>query len=505
MGAVVERGPRASGARGRAVSIVGATAARAALVAVRARDAPADGGRERDGRDEVGEAVRAVEVDDRADAARTEHDGEVDGRLEQRDPRRSPRAHAANTPRRMPLRPSPMRLSVVRSRRVVSRVPGCSVVLARRPWLASSRAPSTAGSRPAGSGRACSTCRSHGLPAALDGLRIGHLSDFHLGAPLSRGNRASERAVDWVAERRPDLVCVTGDLVSHPRGERRLRELLARLERSVRRARQPRRRRHARPVLARRRAPRSRAGEAARATRPRRSTLRGERVSVVGVDPETYRASARGRTSSSTATRRFASCSATSRAIVDRIPPGVVRPHPRRAPARRSDLPAAPAAAASRSRTRARGSSSGLYETAAGDDARLAGDGHDVRPVPVLRPARGDGARPAAAGLDWLAWRATPSSRTTCSRRTRPTRRCEVEGVHELVDGPRRHHGVRVTEDGRRDRARAARRRSTGARCAPEVGAAVQRRVAEYLVRTAQAPVGRPSTSSSPASRRRPG
>ena len=58
-----------------------------------------------------------------------------------------------------------------------------------------------------------------GLPEALDGLRIGHLSDFHLGAALSRGNGASERAAAWVAERRPDLVCVTGDLVSHPRGE----------------------------------------------------------------------------------------------------------------------------------------------------------------------------------------------------------------------------------------------------------------------------------------------
>ena len=69
-----------------------------------------------------------------------------------------------------------------------------------------------------------------GLPRALDGLRIGHLSDFHLGAPLSRGNRASEKAAAWVAERRPDLVCVTGDLVSHPRGERRLRALLALLD-----------------------------------------------------------------------------------------------------------------------------------------------------------------------------------------------------------------------------------------------------------------------------------
>ena len=32
-----------------------------------------------------------------------------------------------------------------------------------------------------------------GLPDALDGLRIGHLSDFHLGAPLSRG-QPCERA-----------------------------------------------------------------------------------------------------------------------------------------------------------------------------------------------------------------------------------------------------------------------------------------------------------------------
>lgn len=69
-----------------------------------------------------------------------------------------------------------------------------------------------------------------GLPAALDGMRIAHLSDFHLGAPLSLGSRASERAARWVARRRPEVVCITGDLVSHPRGERRLRALLAGLD-----------------------------------------------------------------------------------------------------------------------------------------------------------------------------------------------------------------------------------------------------------------------------------
>jgi len=56
-----------------------------------------------------------------------------------------------------------------------------------------------------------------GLPDELDGLRVAHLSDFHLGVP-SRGERAVERAVEWAASRSPDVVCVTGDLLTHPRG-----------------------------------------------------------------------------------------------------------------------------------------------------------------------------------------------------------------------------------------------------------------------------------------------
>src|SRR5262249_34611270 len=70
-----------------------------------------------------------------------------------------------------------------------------------------------------------------GLPEPLDALRIAHLSDFHLGAPLSRGVGASRRAAEWVAARRPELVCVTGDLVSHPGGEKGLRALLTLLDR----------------------------------------------------------------------------------------------------------------------------------------------------------------------------------------------------------------------------------------------------------------------------------
>jgi len=67
-----------------------------------------------------------------------------------------------------------------------------------------------------------------GLAPELDGLRIAHLSDFHLGAP-SRGRRAVEDAVAWVVERRPDVVCITGDLVSRRAGMPLLERLLGEL------------------------------------------------------------------------------------------------------------------------------------------------------------------------------------------------------------------------------------------------------------------------------------
>ena len=126
-----------------------------------------------------------------------------------------------------------------------------------------------------------------GLPPELDGLRVAHLSDFHLGMP-SRGLAATERAVAWVEERRPDVVCVTGDLVSHPRGERSLRSILRRLD-------------HAYTVLgnhdvALTRDPFSRSAELEdlrEAVLLRDEVvsvvLRGAAVAIAGVDPETYR------------------------------------------------------------------------------------------------------------------------------------------------------------------------------------------------------------------------
>ena len=125
------------------------------------------------------------------------------------------------------------------------------------------------------------------LPQALGGVRVAHLSDLHLGLP-SRGSRAVERAVDWVCERQPDLVVVTGDLVSRPRGEKLLRRELERLGTSfvvlgnhdVEHSRDPFSRSAGLTDLA---PARLLVDEAATIE------LHGERVQLVGVDPRAYR------------------------------------------------------------------------------------------------------------------------------------------------------------------------------------------------------------------------
>jgi uncharacterized protein len=63
------------------------------------------------------------------------------------------------------------------------------------------------------------------LPPDLDGLRIVHLSDFHFGVP-SPGIGAAWQAAAWARERKPDLVAISGDLLTHPRGEPMLRRLV---------------------------------------------------------------------------------------------------------------------------------------------------------------------------------------------------------------------------------------------------------------------------------------
>jgi uncharacterized protein len=126
------------------------------------------------------------------------------------------------------------------------------------------------------------------LPPELDGLRIAHLSDFHLGSP-SRGTRAVERAVDWVEGRQPDLTLISGDLVSRRRGERRLRELLKRMpacysvlgNHDLAISKDP----FAQPTELDDLSPATLLADESETIE-----LRGRRVQIVGVDPRSYRA-----------------------------------------------------------------------------------------------------------------------------------------------------------------------------------------------------------------------
>jgi predicted MPP superfamily phosphohydrolase len=70
-----------------------------------------------------------------------------------------------------------------------------------------------------------------GLPTELEGLRIAHLSDFHLGVP-GRTTHSVETAVAWVERRQPDLTLISGDVLTRASGEETLRGLLPRLPRA---------------------------------------------------------------------------------------------------------------------------------------------------------------------------------------------------------------------------------------------------------------------------------
>jgi uncharacterized protein len=159
------------------------------------------------------------------------------------------------------------------------------------------------------------------LPPELDGLRVAHLSDFHLGPP-SRGERAVERAVEWVEERQPDVTLISGDLLSRRSGEPLLRELIARLpscfavfgNHDYAITRDPFSQRAELSDLA-----------PARLLADERETLdlRGRRVQIVGVDPRSYRA---GRAQP----ERFADPAADLRIllchfpqVIERLEPGV--------------------------------------------------------------------------------------------------------------------------------------------------------------------------------------
>ncbi len=67
-----------------------------------------------------------------------------------------------------------------------------------------------------------------GLPPALDGLRLVHLTDLHVGQTRLR-LRQAERAVQLTAALRPDFVVLTGDLVTMHDWAKRVLPILGRL------------------------------------------------------------------------------------------------------------------------------------------------------------------------------------------------------------------------------------------------------------------------------------
>ena len=67
--------------------------------------------------------------------------------------------------------------------------------------------------------------RFENLPAALDGLRIGHLSDLHVGHRFAAEN--TRWAVSQMRAEAPDILAITGDLVSYHKNIADLPGLLA--------------------------------------------------------------------------------------------------------------------------------------------------------------------------------------------------------------------------------------------------------------------------------------
>jgi predicted MPP superfamily phosphohydrolase len=71
------------------------------------------------------------------------------------------------------------------------------------------------------------TLRLRRLPPALEGLRIGHITDIHLGLPQTTENM--EWAIAAMERERPDAIAITGDIVGLREGIAEIPRLLGRL------------------------------------------------------------------------------------------------------------------------------------------------------------------------------------------------------------------------------------------------------------------------------------
>ena len=186
---------------------------------------------------------------------------------------------------------------------------------------------------------------------------------------------------------------VTGDLLTHPRGEPKLRELTERLGPSAYAVLGNHGFGDARDPLAARQRLENLTPVRLLRDESVELELRGRTVQVVGVDLTSYRA---GRANPG----EYARESADARILLCHYPqvfdvPSAARYHLVLAgicTTVRSRSPTASARCGSHWNWRY---TKGLYLPARLGAPRLAGTGNDVRPVPVLRTARGDGARAA--------------------------------------------------------------------------------------------------------------
>ena len=124
----------------------------------------------------------------------------------------------------------------------------------------------------------------------------------------------------WVEERRPDLVCITGDLLSRPRGEPLAASLLERLghpyvvlgNHDLALSRDP----FSQTGLARA----ARARDAAQRRRPSSSSCDGRTVELAGVDPRSWLDKRPSGFDDSAAALRILLCHFPN--ALDRVPPG---------------------------------------------------------------------------------------------------------------------------------------------------------------------------------------
>ena len=202
-----------------------------------------------------------------------------------------------------------------------------------------------------------------GVPPELDGLRIAHLSDLHLGVAFARAPRGARRGRLGASSGSPTSSASPAISSRDARGCPSSSALLARARRAATSC--------SATTTSPTAATRSRSASTRRAIERLAGVvllgdeaidveLRGRRVQLVGVDPQTYAA----RTASP---ERLAETSRPAHPPLplpgDRAPhPGCLPPRPRGAPARGPDRRAVPGRQAPASRTYARVTSRALYD-----------------------------------------------------------------------------------------------------------------------------------------------